>query len=242
MNTTASILKLLFIDIETVSEKPEYKELPAEWQELWKHKISKTMPETMPGEDSYPLKAGIFAEFGKIICISLGFLTENPYKELELKVKSICGDDEKKLLLEFIEVVDKVYKRNKNFEFAGHNIREFDIPYICRRMLIGNIKLPDYLNFQGVKPWHVAMTDTLQWWKFGDYKNYISLNLLAHVLNIPTSKTDIDGSKVQYVYYHEKDLARIVDYCQRDVIVVANVILRFKNLPLLKEENIIVVK
>ncbi len=242
MNRKPDISDLFLLDIETIPQQPEYEMLPVEWQQLWYEKISKTVPENITPEKAYLQKAGILAEFGKIICISTAYFYEDANKQICLKIKSIAGDDEKQLLVDFIQLTDKLCRYKKNFVFGGHNIREFDIPYICRRMLIHQLPLPEYLCLHGAKPWELYMADTLQWWKFGDYKNYISLNLLAHVLGIPTSKTDIDGSQVQEVYYKEKNLPRIVEYCQRDVIVVANIILRFKNLPLLNEENIHVVE
>ena len=156
-------------------------------------------------------------------------------------MKSITGDDEIAVLRSFSALCDKMYKYNKNFQFAGHNIKEFDIPYICRRLMINQLPLPEYLQLNDKKPWETKMFDTMNWWKFGDNKNYISLHLLASVLGIPTSKTDIDGSMVQDVYYKEKNLQRIVDYCQRDVVVTANIILRFMNHPVLSEEKIILV-
>jgi DNA polymerase elongation subunit (family B) len=241
VNNEQSVYDLLLIDIETVPQYPEYAQLPESWKSLWNDKISKTVPENFSPEDSYQQRAGILAEFGKVICISTGYLCMNESKTLTLRLKSISGDDEKLLLQSFIEITDKLHKHNKNFQFAGHNIREFDIPYLCRRMLINHLHLPSYLNLHGAKPWEVRMVDTLQWWKFGDYKHYTSLHLLANVLDVPTSKTDIDGSQVQHVYYKEKNLKRIVEYCQRDVVVVANLLLRFKNLPLLQEENIAIV-
>jgi predicted PolB exonuclease-like 3'-5' exonuclease len=235
-----SIYDLIMIDIETVPQYPDYLKLPESWKNLWFDKISKTMPENISIEDTYTQRAGIMAEFGKIICICIGYFTHDENKELILRIKSIYGDDEKNILQTFKELVEKIYKHNKSFEFAGHNIREFDIPFICRRTLINGLELPSCLQIHGAKPWEVKMVDTLQWWKFGDYKNYISLNLLANVLNVPTSKTDMEGSMVQHVYYNEKDLPRIAEYCKRDVIVVANVVLRFRNLPLVKEENIVI--
>ncbi len=229
------------MDIETVPQQSGHDGLSTEWQRLWWGKISKTVPENLTPEDSYLQKAGILAEFGKVICISTGYLHEDKNKQISFRIKSIYGDDEKELLKEFIKLTTQFYRYKKNFEFTGHNIREFDIPYLCRRMLIHQINLPDFLYLHGAKPWDIRMVDTLQWWKFGDYKNFVSLDLLANVLGVPTSKTDIDGSKVQHVYYKEKNLQRIVEYCQRDVVVVANIILRFKNMPLLKEENISIV-
>ncbi len=241
VNYGPSIYDLLLIDIETVPQYQDYLQLTEVWQSLWCDKISKIMPENFSPEECYLQRAGILAEFGKVICISTGYFINDKDNELVLRVKSIYGDDEKLLLESFKDLIDKMYKHNKHFEFAGHNVREFDIPYLCRRMLINELQLPAPLQIHGAKPWEVKMVDTLQWWKFGDYKNYISLNLLANVLNVPTSKTDMDGSMVQHVYYKENNLPRIVEYCQRDVVVVANVILRFKNLPLLKEENITIV-
>ncbi|MEP6466832.1 MAG: ribonuclease H-like domain-containing protein [Parafilimonas sp.] len=200
------------------------------------------MPETTSYEDSYLLKAGIMAEFGKIVCISAGYFYEDQNKNVCFKVKSFCCDDEQQILNDFLQTTNSFYKRNSRFQFGGHNVKEFDVPYICRRLLINNIPLPQYLHLHGAKPWEIEMADTLQWWKFGDYKNYISLHLLANILNVPTSKGDMHGSKVRAVYYDEKDLNRISTYCEKDVIVVANVILRFKNMPLLAEENIQFIK
>ena len=241
LNNTSHIQDLLLIDIETVPQYQDFMALSDLWKNLWCDKISKIMPENFSPEECYLQRAGILAEFGKVICISTGYFTSREDKELTLRVKSIYGHDEKFLLQSFKDIITKLYRHNKHFEFAGHNIREFDIPYLCRRMLINGLEIPAPLQIHGAKPWEIKMVDTLQWWKFGDYKNYISLNLLATVLNVPTSKTDMDGSMVQDVYYKQNDLPRIVEYCQRDVVVVANVILRFKNLPLLKEENVTIV-
>lgn len=195
----------------------------------------------MDPTESYRKKAGILAEFGKIICISTAFFYENEAKEISLKMKSISGDDEVEILRNFTDLCNKMYHHSRYFQFGGHNIKEFDIPFICRRLLINQLPLPEYLQLHDKKPWEVKMFDTLNWWKFGDNKNYVSLHLLANVLGIPTSKSDMDGSMVQDVYYKEKNLPRIVEYCQRDVVVTANVILRFKDLPLLTADNIVVV-
>lgn len=232
---------LLFIDIETVPAVPSFTELDPVWQSLFCDKISKTVPEDMKPEDSYRKKAGILAEFGKIICISTAFFYPDTDGIWHLKMKSIAGDDEVETLSIFTDLCTKLYRNNPLFQFAGHNIREFDIPYIGRRMLINQLPLPPYLKIQDKKPWELKMVDTMNWWKFGDHKNYVSLHLLATVLGIPTSKTDIDGSMVQDVYYQEKDLQRIINYCQQDVVVTANIVLRFHNLPLLKPEHIQIV-
>jgi hypothetical protein len=232
------LFDLLLIDIETVPQVEDNKQLSPEIKRLFFDKISKTMPEMVDEEAAYKQRAGIMAEFGKVICISTGFFYEDKEKGLCLRMKSICCKDEVELLTEFLTLVDKFYKHKKKFQFAGHNIREFDIPFLCRRMVIHHLSLPPYLQLYGAKPWDINMVDTLQWWKFGDYKNYTSLHLLANVLGVPSSKDDIDGSMVQDVYYKEKNLDRIVTYCQKDVVVVAQVILRFKNLPLIPIGNI----
>lgn len=235
------IQDLLLLDIETVPMVNDYASLSPEWQSLWWNKISKTVPENTSPEDSWKLRGGILAEFGKIICISTAYFYEDDNNNLCLKVKSISGDNEAEVLNGFTDLCNKMYRHNKNFQFGGHNIKEFDIPYICRRLLINRLPLPEYLSLHDKKPWEVKMFDTLNWWKFGDNKNYITLHLLATILGIPTSKGDIDGSMVQEVYYKDKDLTRIVEYCQRDVVVTANVILRFKDLSMLKDENINIV-
>lgn len=234
--------ELLVIDIETVPQFPAFSDLSDNWQDLWQEKVAKTMPDDTPPEESYRKRAGILAEFGKIICISTAIFSYNDMKINGLRVKSVSGDDERVVLEGFVEICNKMYGRNRNFQFAGHNIREFDIPYICRRMIINGMLLPEYLQLNDRKPWEVRMMDTLSWWKFGDYKHYTSLHLMANVLGIPTSKTDMDGSMVQDVYYKEHDLQRIVDYCQRDVVVTANIILRFQQLPALREEDVVIVE
>jgi 3'-5' exonuclease len=240
MSEHVSLTDLLVIDIETVPGVSLYQELTDEWKGLWNAKISKTVPENFNADDLYQERAGIMAEFGKIICISAGFFYPQTGDEYAFKVKSVAGDAEQKVLLDFFEMAEKFYKKKPNFSFAGHNIREFDIPFICRRSLVNGVNIPPFLQFSGKKPWEVNMVDTLQYWKFGDFKNYTSLSLLSAVLGVPTPKDDIDGSMVRHVYYEEKNLTRIVEYCQKDVVAVANVILRFRNLSLLKPENILV--
>lgn len=232
------ITDILLLDIETVPQSASYTGLDPAWQSLFRGKISKTVPEDSDPEENYRKKAGIFAEFGKIVCISTAFFYTDGEGKPALRMKSISGKDEVEILRLFTELCDRVYRHNRNFQFGGHNIKEFDIPYICRRLLINHLPLPEYLQLHDKKPWEVKMFDTLNWWKFGDNKNYVSLHLLATALGIPTSKTDMDGSMVQDVYYKENDLPRIVNYCQKDVVVTANIILRFLDQPLLTEDRI----
>lgn len=235
------ITELLLLDIETVPQYPSFTGMDSNWQSLFRDKVAKTVPEDEEPEESYRKKAGILAEFGKIICISAAFFYEDENKGLSLKIKSIYGHNEVEILSNFIDLCNKMYRHYPRFQFGGHNIKEFDIPYICRRLLINRLGLPEYLQLHDKKPWEVKMFDTLNWWKFGDNKNYISLHLLANVLGIPSSKSDIDGSMVQDVYYRDNDLSRIAAYCQRDVVVTANVILRFLNMPLLEDARVVAV-
>lgn len=237
-----NLTNVLVLDIETVPGVPDFQLLPEKWKTLWQDKISKTMPENFSPEDSYLQKAGILAEFGKIICISTGFFYNGNDGKLCFKLKSFSGDDETALLRAFVEMLNTFREKRGIFALAGHNLKEFDIPYICRRMLMLKLPLPECLQLSGKKPWETNLIDTMELWKFGDYKNYVSLNLLAAVLGIETPKDDIDGSMVKDVYYRERDLPRIVTYCQKDVVTVANVILRFKGLPYLEKENISIVQ
>ena len=236
-----SIENLFFIDIETVSASEHYELLTGEWKELWTEKITKALPDNTTAEEFYTKRAGIMAEFAKVVCISFGYIkTEKGIPHL--RIKSIYSDDEKELLEKFIDTVCQMQAKNNKWCFTGHNIKEFDIPFICRRILINNISIPDCFNFQAMKPWDVPVLDTLHLWRFGDYKHYTSLKLLAATLGVPSPKDDIDGSKVGEVYWAEKDLQRIALYCQKDVATVANIILRFKNLPLLTEDQIVFVE
>ena len=231
---------LLILDIETVPQYPSFEELPDPWKILWEDKISKTMPEKFSAAEMYEQRAGIQAEFGKIICISTGYFYTDKAGRLCFRIKSYAHSSEKQLLVEFSEKLEHFQKSVPDFHFTGHNIKEFDIPYISRRMMVNQLPLPAFLQFSGKKPWETNLIDTMQLWKFGDYKNYTSLKLLAACLGIATPKDDIDGSKVKDVYYKEKNIKRIVEYCQKDVIAVAQIFLRFQHLPLLPSENIFI--
>jgi len=228
---------ILFLDIETVSQFETYNHLPEDWKELWdlKAQIINRNKEEETSETVYH-RAGIYAEFGKIICISCGYV-QGGNDEKKLIVKSFCGNDEKKLLNEFADMLQKWSGDSEKY-LCAHNGKEFDYPYICRRMIINGIDIPEALKISGRKPWEVRHLDTMELWKFGDYKNFTSLKLLAKVLGIPSPKDDIDGSMVNSVYWIEKDIDRIVEYCQKDVITLAQVLLRFHCEALIKPENI----
>lgn len=228
---------ILFLDIETVPQYSTYDQLPDDWKTLWGLKAQYLLrnKEEETFESLYP-RAGIYAEFGKIICISCGFVQGNADNR-KIVLKSFFGDDEKKILYEFADMLRK-WSADGSKSLCAHNGKEFDFPYLCRRMVINQVPIPAMLNTSGKKPWEVNHLDTMELWKFGDFKSYTSLNLLAHTLGIPTSKDDIDGSMVWEVYWKEKNIARIVTYCQKDVITVAQILLRLHGEPLIKEENI----
>lgn len=228
--------KVLFLDIETVPGTYEYTELDDKTRELFKAKTRFLKKEDNTYEDVFNERAGIYAEFGKIVCISVGFLTQSATGK-QIRMKSYYHDDEHTLLTQFKKLLDDHY--NTQFHvLCGHNAKEFDFPYICRRMLINGIKLPRILDIAGKKPWEINHLDTMELWKFGDFKAYTSLALLCHVFNIPTPKDDISGADVARVYYEEKDLERIKVYCEKDVIALIQLTLRMKGDGLVDEADI----
>lgn len=229
-----SLRNLLFLDIETVPENATFAELSDEKQKLWEAKSLYQRKEDFTPEEFYD-RAGIWAEFGKIICISVGYFAFQGEKR-KFRTTTFCGE-EKELLTAFKDLLEKHFGRPQHL-LCAHNGKEFDFPYIARRMLIHNMELPNKLNLFGKKPWEVPHLDTLELWKFGDYKHYTSLKLLCNVLGIPSPKEDIDGSQVCKVFYEEGDLERIVSYCERDVIAIAQVILKLRQEPLLEDHEI----
>ena len=228
--------QILVLDIETVPQYPTFKELPADYQELWDLKTRFQRRDSETAAEFYS-RGGILAEFGKIICISVGIFS-NKTETLTLRVKSFYGDEEKELIQSFIALLKK---QADSLILCAHNGKEFDFPYLCRRMLINGLEIPVQLNIHGKKPWEIMHLDTMDLWKFGDYKNYTSLKLLAAVFNIPSPKDDIDGSMVHKVYWEDNDLERIRVYCEKDVITTAQILLKFKSLPLLSNDQITIV-
>jgi predicted PolB exonuclease-like 3'-5' exonuclease len=226
---------VLFLDIETVPESSSYELLDPVFQALWEKKSKQFRSDEQPAGEVYE-RAGIYSEFGKIICISAGMIKDkNPFG---FRLKSFYGDDEKELLTGFSDMLSKFARTNREALLCAHNGKEFDYPYIARRMIINKLIIPDILDNAGKKPWEIKLLDTMDLWKFGDYRNYTSLDLLTSVLGIPTPKDDIDGSMVAGIYYNENDLKRIVQYCEKDVVAVAQVLLRFMNLPGIPEDRI----
>lgn len=231
---------LLVLDIETIPQHASYASLPDAWKMLWSQRVSKTMPENTDPAVAYAEKAGIHAEFSRIICISTGFFYTDKGGRRCFRMQSFCSDNELQILTQFLDKVSAFVSQTPLMHFAGHNIREFDIPFICRRLMINGIKIPGFMQFSGRKPWEVNLVDTLQLWKFGDYKAFTSLPLLATCLGIETPKTDMDGSMVREVYYNGHDLDRIAAYCRADVVATAQILLRFLHLPALPQANIFV--
>lgn len=227
--------KILFLDIETVPASPTFEDMDERFRKLWEKKaeqLKRNKPDATA--DQLYTSAGIYSEFGKIVCISCGFMNGR-----EFRLKSFYGDDEKVLLDEFAYTLTNHFSDGSTL-LCAHNGKEFDFPYIARRMLINGVKIPDILNLAGKKPWEVKHLDTMELWKFGDYKHYTSLELLCAVFNIPTPKDDIDGSMVGHVYWVEKDLPRIAEYCQKDVVTIAQLFRKYLGLGLLSENDIVV--
>ena len=232
MNLKINIENILFLDIETVPQYEDWDDVSENIQTLFEQKTAYQRKDDKTAEEFYE-RAGIWAEFGKIICISVGYFTNS-----QLRITSFYGNDEHKILIDFKELLDTHFKKKQHL-LCAHNGKEFDFPYIARRMIVHQIELPEKLNLFGKKPWEISHLDTMEMWKFGDYKHYTSLKLLTAILGVPSPKDDIDGSEVASVYYKEKNLDRIVTYCEKDTIAVAQLLLRFLNKPLVEEKNIV---
>lgn len=236
MSTKINFENILFLDIETVPEVENFTDLSKEKQELFTIKTQYQRKEDFSPEDFYE-KAGIWAEFGKIVCISVGYFTNFNSDNRVFRVTSFYGE-EVDILINFKDLLDRHYNKPQHI-LCAHNGKEFDFPYIARRMIINQINLPEKLNLFGKKPWEIPHLDTMELWKFGDYKHFTSLKLLTSILEIPSPKDDIEGSEVSAVFYKEKNIKRIVKYCEKDTIAVAQLLLRFNNEALIDDLNII---
>jgi DNA polymerase elongation subunit (family B) len=228
--------KILFLDIETVPQVYHFSNLDEKTGQLFSQKVAFQMRDGASAEEIYQ-KAGIFSEFGKIVCISCGLVKDHATTGKSIRMKSFFGDDEKELLLEFKKLLDDLNDRSE-YLLCGHNAKEFDFPFIARRMLINGVQLPKSLDIAGKKPWEISHIDTMDLWKFGDYKNYTSLALLCHVFQIPTPKEDISGADVARVYYEENNLNRIKIYCEKDVVALIQLFLRMQGKELVNEDAI----
>lgn len=235
MLTDVKVEDILFLDIETVPQVSSADILDGKTLNLWERKSRFFRNPEQKAEEVWE-RAGIYAEFGKIICISAGLISErNPYS---FRIKSFFGDDEKILLRDFSAMLSKFCSGRKDALLCAHNGREFDFPFLARRMIINEMVIPDILDNAGKKPWEVKLLDTMELWKFGDYKSFTSLELLTHILGIASPKDDIDGSMVAGIYYIDKDLPRIVRYCEKDVLAIARIMLRFMNRPGIPDERV----
>jgi hypothetical protein len=245
------LYSVLFLDIETVPARADFEELSEEMQELWGLKCRSVLRKPGGEElefdemaDAYRTRAGIYSEFGKIICISAGYLTRQPDSdEPQLRLKSYYNHTEAALLDDFSDLLNRRYNNPDKFALCGHNIKEFDVPYICRRLLVNQLPLPRMLDIAGKKPWETKhLVDTMELWKFGDNKNFTSLRLLAAIFGFPSPKDDMDGSDVAGIYWDDRDLERIASYCEKDVLATVQLFLKMKRLPILKEEQVVVVR
>jgi hypothetical protein len=237
---------ILFFDIETVSASPSFAQLDEPFQELWRYKAKSItrqpdLPDEAEAADVYGDKAAIYAEFGKIVCISVGILAvDKSDQRLRVRLKSFASEDEAALLADFAELLNKRYHNPHTHYLCGHNIREFDVPYICRRMVVQGVPLPAALDIAGKKPWECKhFVDTMELWKFGDFKSFVSLKLLSALLGFPSPKDDIDGSEVGRVFWEEKDLSRIARYCEKDVLATIQLYMRYRNEPLIGDDQVI---
>ena len=234
MITQLQLDDILFLDIETVPQEETFSNLDVIDQQLYGDKTKYQRKEEFTPEQFYD-RAGIWAEFGKIICISVGYFVHR--KVREFRVRSFTGT-ETQILENFAALLNEHFSGAKHL-LCAHNGKEFDFPYIARRMIINQLEVPSKLDLFGKKPWEVMHLDTLELWKFGDYKHFTSLKLLTRVLGIPSPKDDIDGSQVRDVYYKEQDVPRIARYCERDVVAIAQVVLRLRKEPILLDEQIV---
>ena len=238
METIKNFKNTLFIDIETVSGSDNFSSISDRMKDFWVKKAKNLAnPANISFEEMYFERAALYAEFGKIIVVGMGFLFVNKQGELSLKVKTIANGDEKGLLVEFIDFINKTYK-SRELTLVAHNGKEFDFPYLCRRMLANRLEIPKSLQLQGKKPWEIIHQDTMEMWKFGDRRSYSSLELLAELMGIEGAKIDLSGDRVNHVFYKEKDLDRIAAYCGDDVIIVAQLYLRFHFLSIVEPQNI----
>ncbi len=235
MFTAEESARILFLDIETVRGHRYFADLSEEMQAMWTHKAQYIKSEEeSTAEEKYYERAGIYAEFGRVVCISFGIIfwqDTTPH----LKVKSFYGQDEKQVLLRFKSLLDEKFR---GWQLCAHNGKEFDFPYLCRRYLINQVPLPKLLQIQGKKPWEVPFLDTMELWKFGDYKNFTKLALLCHVFGIPSPKNDMDGSQVSTVFWESEEIERIARYCEQDVVATAQVFMKYCIFPTISKDHI----
>lgn len=233
MLETVDLQQIMVLDIETVSQQATFHELPDHFRELWSHKVRNTLEADQTAADVYA-NAGLYAEFGKIICISVGVFHQRQGQP-GFRLKSFAHPNERELLVDFSNLLQA---QPANLMLCGHNAKAFDFPYLCKRMIIHGLSLPAQLDISGKKPWEINHLDTMELWRFGDFRSYVSLNLMAAVLGIPSPKDDISGADVYRVYYEENDLERIRTYCEKDVVTTAQILRRLRNEPPIAHEAV----
>ncbi|ACE05583.1 conserved hypothetical protein [Candidatus Amoebophilus asiaticus 5a2] len=239
MQVPSTVKNILFIDIETVPCVADYENLTAPQKLLWGKKATLLgATDTQEIGNLFSERAGVYAEFGKVIVIGLGHITFDICGDPSLQVQALSSHNEKELLGQLRNILEEKYQQ-ENIRLCAHNGKEFDFPYLCRRMLVNGISLPTVLDCAGKKPWEVTHLDTMEMWRFGDRKSFTSLDLLANLFGVNSSKTLMDGSEVSYFYYVENDLTRIAKYCMQDVIVTSQIFLKLNNWQTIKETNII---
>lgn len=229
--------QILFLDVETVPQYKDYSSIPENKKKFWNHKASFLSKNEEQTPEILYERAGIYSEFGKIICISSGFI-KSVNGNYELHIKSIHSHDERTILSQFLDILKKLDQSPQKWYLCAHNGKEFDFPYISRRLLVNGLSVPNLLDVRGKYAKEIQLLDTMEMWKFGDYKSFVSLDLLADIFNIPSPKDDIDGSMVRQVYYEEDNLQRISEYCSKDVVTLAQVLMRYKAEPFITAENI----
>ena len=227
--------EILFLDAETAPQYKSYDDMPERMQKLWDKKFDAVRKiegydESVTSREKY-YDRNVFAEFNKTVCLTVGMLYD---KNTKLKVKSFYGHDEKKLLIDFIELLKKPEIKT----LCAHNGKEFDFPLLCKRMIIHGIHIPPILQISGKKPWEISLLDTKEMWKFGSYKDSVSLDLLAAVLGIPSPKDELKGADVAKAYWIEDRIEDIKNYCERDVKTLANIALRISGNEIVSDENI----
>lgn len=252
--------RCIFIDIETVPEYENFEQVPERFKDLWVTKWGKIrkfrnksiaeLAEHAQDPDSefaeaaeFYREAGIFAEFGKIVCISLGRFTtyDKARDQRKFRVTSFLSASEEDLLAEMENHIGRLSEKEiglgkfgkpeEKFKYClvGHNIKEFDVPYLCRRMMVHGICLPEIVDCAGLKPWETPQfVDTMELWKFGDNKSFTSLDLLAARFGIESPKDDMDGSMVYQVFYESQDMDRLGRYCAADVVTCASLMLKWR--------------
>lgn len=239
MYTPAEVAKIVFFDLETASEyesldqlalnKPKMAELWSKRCEYLRSRFEEN--KDMTDEQLYEAKAALTPEFARIVCATFGrvtFIGEDP----NVIIKSYCSEHEDEVL----DGIQKVFDKFASLKFSGHNIKRFDIPMMCKRLLIHGRSLPKGLQIQNLKPWEMPFIDTSEVWSFGAWQEgFVSLELLVTAIGLETPKGDIKGEDVSRVFWQDGDTHRIAEYCQRDVFAGIQALLKLSGLPVVEE-------